>query len=61
MHTKMKVNFVVMHFTHVSGHNGAQSNKLKLKFRKKNSFFFFFNMVLDYFVLPYNCRECGLF
>ena len=41
MHTKMKVNFVVMHFTHVSGHNGAQSNKLKLKFRKRNSFFFF--------------------
>ena len=40
MHTKMKVNFVVMNFTHVSGHNGAQSKKLKLKFRKKNSFFF---------------------
>ena len=32
MHAKMEVNFVIMKFTPVSGHNGDESKKLKIKF-----------------------------
>ena len=34
MHAKMEVNFVVMQYTHVFGHDGALSKKLQLKFRQ---------------------------
>ena len=38
MHAKMDVNFVVMHFTHVSGHKGAYSKKKwKIKLRQNCS------------------------
>ena len=45
MPAKMEVNFVVMQFTHVSGHNGALSEKLKLNFIQNC----FANVISDFF------------